>query len=189
MKAPTLLKLSQTSNLELVIVIKIKIDIFIFLLYVIPIPTPEFQSACSVLDRASNHAREMLDYFTMLLAISNYINDGMEDNNPNSFSGYIRYLDALKHYNENNTKALYEEITDDRDYDRYERNAAERLTILNPVVNGTFRRTNKHLYKYKAIQNYDEAVLRRRSLKKKIYDKYGVGKLARRANRSKDISV
>ena len=154
-----------------------------------PIPTPEFQSACSVLDRASNHAREMLDYFTMLLTISNYINDGMEDNNPNSFSGYIRYLDALKHYNENNTKALYEEITDDRDYDRYERNAAERLTILNPVVNGTFRRTNKHLYKYKAIQNYDEAVLRRRSLKKKIYDKYGVGKLARRANRSKDISV
>jgi hypothetical protein len=56
-------------------------------------------------------------------------------------------------------------------------------------MNGPFRRTNKHLYKYKAIQNYDEAVLRRRSLKKKIYDKYGVGKLARRANRSKDISV
>jgi hypothetical protein len=153
-----------------------------------PIPTPEIQSACSLLDRASNQAREMLDYFTMLRTISNYINDGMEDNNPDSFSGYTRYLDALKQYNEN-TKALYEEITDDRDYDRYERNAAERLTILNPVMNGPFRRTNKHLYKYKAIQNYDEAVLRRRSLKKKIYDKYGVGKLARRANRSKDISV
>jgi hypothetical protein len=113
----------------------------------------------------------------------------MEASQSDSFSGYNRYLDALKQYNEGNSISLYEEITDDRDYDRYERNAAERVTILNPLLNGTFRRTNKHLYKYKAIQNYDEAVLRRRSLKKKIYDKYGVGKIAQRANRSKDISV
>ena len=154
-----------------------------------PIPPPESQSACNLLDRGFNCSRALLEYFTRLITISNYINDGMETNQSDSFSGYNRYLDALKQYNESNSRSLYEEITDDRDYDRYERNAAERLTLLNPLLNGTFRRTNKHLYKYKAIQNYDDAVLRRRSLKKKIYDKYGVGKLAQRANRSNDISV
>jgi hypothetical protein len=155
-----------------------------------PIPTtPDVQSACNLLERGIYYASALLEYFTRLNTISSYINDGMEENQPDSFSGYARYLVALKQYNEGNSRSLYEEITDDRDYDRYEHNAAERLTLLNPLLNGTFRRTNKHLYKYKAIQNYDDAVLRRRSLKKKIYDKYGVGKLARKANRSKDISV
>jgi hypothetical protein len=155
-----------------------------------PLPTtPDVQSACNLLERGIYYARALLEYFTRLNTISSYINDGMEENQPDSFSGYARYLVALKQYNEGNSRSLYEEITDDRDYDRYEHNAAERLTLLNPLLNGTFRRTNKHLYKYKAIQNYDDAVLRRRSLKKKIYDKYGVGKLARKANRSKDISV
>jgi hypothetical protein len=150
---------------------------------------PNFQSACNLLDRGIYYANALLEYFTGLTTISNYIKDGMEDNQPDSFSGYNRYLDALKQYNEGNSRSLYEEITDDRDYDRYERNAAERLTILNPLLSGTFRRTNKDLYKYKTIQNYDEAFLRRRSLKKKIYDKYGVGKLSRKADRSKEISV
>ena len=158
-----------------------------------PIPTPDIQSACNLLDRGFNYSRELLAYFRRLITISNYINDGMEENqsvnHSVSFSGYNRYLDALKQYNEGNSRSLYEEITDDRDYDRYERKPADQLTIVNPLLNGTFRRTNKYLYKYKAIENYDDAVLRRRSLKKKIYDKYGVGKLARRANRSKDISV
>jgi hypothetical protein len=152
-------------------------------------PIPEYQSACNLLDRGIHYANALLEYFTRLTAISNYIKDGMEDKQPDSFSGYNRYLDALKQYNEGNSRSLYEEITDDRDYDRYERNAAERLTILNPLLSGTFRRTNKDLYKYKTIQNYDEAFLRRRSLKKKIYDKYGVGKLSRKADRSKEISV
>lgn len=157
-----------------------------------PIPTtPEMQPACNLLDRVIPYASALLEYFKGLTTISRYIKDGMEENQSDSFSGYTRYLDALKQYNEGNSRSLYEEVTDDRDYDRYERNPADnRLTILNPLLNGsTFRRTNKNLYKYKAIQNYDDAVLRRRSLKNKIYHKYGVGKLARRANRSNDISV
>jgi hypothetical protein len=152
--------------------------------------TPDMQSSCDILDRVIPYSRTLLDYFKGLTVISRYIKDGMEENQPDSFSGYTRYVDALKQYNEGNSRSLYEEVTDDRDYDRYERNPADnRLSILNPLLNGTFRRTNKNLYKYKAIQNYDDALLRRRSLKKKIYDKYGVGKLAQRANRSNDISV
>lgn len=153
--------------------------------------TPQQQKTCDLLDTASRYATVMLDYFKILIAISNYIKDGMEENQPDSFSGYARYIDAVKQYNQDNTRAIYEEITTDRDYNRYERNPKDgRLNILNPILTGsTFRRTNKHLYKYKELQNYDDAVLRRRSLKKKIYDKYRVGKLARRANRSKDISV
>lgn len=157
----------------------------------LPIPSPDVAATCKLLDHGVTCARELLEYFTRLITISKYINAGMDEKDSDSFSDCTRYLDALKQYNEGNSRSLYEEITDDRDYDRYERNPADsRLTILNPLLNGsTFRRTNKHLYKHKPIQNYDDAVRRRRSLKKKIYDKYGVGKLAQRANRSKDISV
>jgi hypothetical protein len=156
-----------------------------------PVPTtPDMQTSCMILDRAITYATPILDYFTRLIAISDYIKDGMEDNTPDSFSGYNRYLDALKQYNESNTKELYEEITMDRDYDRYNRDPQDgRLTVLNPILHGTFRRTGKDLYKFKEFQNYDNAVIRRRSLKKKIYDKYRVGKVAQKANRPNEISV
>jgi hypothetical protein len=97
----------------------------------------------------------------------------------------------VNQYNEGNTRELYEEITEDLDYNRYGRNPDDNsLILLNPLLNGnTFRKTNKYLYKYKPIQNYDDAVLRRRSLKKKIYSKYRVGKLAQKANRPNEISV
>ncbi len=156
-----------------------------------PIPPPEMQQTCNLLDNASRYATALLDYFTRLLAISNYINDGMEESQPDSFSGYARYIDAVKQYNEGNARELYEEITEDLDYNRYGRNPHDNsLILLNPLPNGnTFRKTNKYLYKYKPIQNYDDAVLRRRSLKKKIYSKYRVGKLAQKANRPNEISV
>jgi hypothetical protein len=60
---------------------------------------------------------------------------------------------------------------------------------MNPLPPDSFRKTARYMYKTKVLPNYDEALRRRKTMKKKLYYDEGIGKRAQKAKSSSGISV
>jgi hypothetical protein len=163
-----------------------------------PFSDPEFARTCGMLDNAAIYSKEMLDYFSMLNVLRIYILDGFlydAATDPDSFANFEKYVEVKKEYDETSVKRIYEELTANLDYDRYEGETVgfnERIykaELTNPLPPGRFRKTARYIYKTKVLPNYDEARRRRRTMKQKLYDDEGIGKRAQKAKSSSAVSV
>ena len=165
-----------------------------------PFSDPEYTRSCDMLDSAAVYVKEALDYFTQLDILRVYILDGFfydTDTNPDpdAFANYPKYVEMKKQYDETSVKKIYEELTANLDYDRYEgvnvgfKERAYKVSLLNPLPYGIFRKTSRYMYKTKVLPNYDEARRRRKTMKQKLYDDEGIGRRAQQAKRSSGISV
>ena len=165
-----------------------------------PFSDPEYTRSCDMLDSAAVYVKEALDYFTHLDILRVYILDGFfydTDTNPDpdAFANYPKYVEMKKEYDDTSVKKIYEELTANLDYDRYEgvnvgfNERAYKVSLLNPLPYGIFRKTSRYMYKTKVLPNYDEARRRRKTMKQKLYDDEGIGRRAQQAKRSSGISV
>ncbi len=165
-----------------------------------PFSDPEYTRSCDMLDSAAVYVKEALDYFTQLDILRVYILDGFfydTDTNPDpdAFTNYPKYVEMKKEYDDTSVKKIYEELTANLDYDRYEgvnvgfKERAYKVSLLNPLPYGRFRKTSRYMYKTKVLPNYDEARRRRKTMKQKLYDDEGINKRAQEAKSSSGISV
>jgi len=163
-----------------------------------PFSDPEFTRTCGMLDNAITYSKEMLDYFTMLNILNMYITEGFlyeAQTDPEAFANHPKYVEMKKEYDDTSVKKIYEEITENLDYDRYEGETVEfnkrlyKTELMNPLPPDRFRKTARYLYKSKLLPNYDEARRRRKTMKQKLYDDEGIGKRAQQAKSSSGISV
>lgn len=161
-----------------------------------PFTDPIIQGGCDALDIAVRYAMTMLDYFTRLSDIGNYIAAGLSANiTPDSFADYKKYRDVREEYVKTGVKELlYEHLTEDMDYDRYEMvgddQVGHAVSVKNPLSLNKFRKTARFPYKYKELPNYDDAIARRKTLKQQMYNgTQRVGRLARNAKRELDVSI
>jgi hypothetical protein len=163
-----------------------------------PFSDPKTKRTVGMLDNAIKYSKEMLDYFTMLNIQNIYITEGFlheAHTDPESFANHQKYVEMKKEYDETSVKKIYEEITENLDYDRYEGENVEfngrvyKTELMNPLPPDRFRKTARYLYKSKVLPNYDEARRRRKTMKQKLYDEEGIGKRAQQAKSSSAISV
>ena len=165
-----------------------------------PFSDPEYTRSCDMLDSAAVYVKEALDYFTQLDILRVYILDGFfydTDTNPDpdAFANYPKYVEMKKEYDETSVKKIYEELTANLDYDRYEgvnvgfKERAYKVSLLNPLPYGRFRKTSRYMYKTKVLPNYDEARRRRKTMKQKLYEDEGIGERAQKAKSSSAVSV
>jgi hypothetical protein len=161
-----------------------------------PFTDPITQTVCDVLDPAVRYAITILDYFTRLSDIGNYIAAGLSANfTPDSFADYKKYRDVREEYLKTRVKELlYEHLSEDMDYDRYEmvgdEQGAYTVSAKNPLSPNKFRKTARFPYKYQELPNYDDAIARRKTMKQRMYDgAQRVGRLARNAKRELDVSI
>jgi hypothetical protein len=186
-----------------IMMIKTSLDIFLVSLRELrqlygSSPDPINQPTCDTLDSAILNLEEMLDYFSKLSMLLDFIIDGFlyEANaDPDSFANHRKYREMKKEYDETSVEKIYEELAENLDYDRYEGENVgfgERVykaKHVNPLSPGKFRKKTRHMYKFKILPNYDEARKRRITMKKQLYDSLRIGKHAQRAKKSSDISV
>jgi hypothetical protein len=163
-----------------------------------PFSDPEFTRTCGMLDNAIAYSKEMLNYFTMLDILNMYITAGLLHEaytDPEAFANHPKYVEIKKEYDDMSVKKIYEEITANLDYDRYEGENVEfnkriyKTELMNPLPPDRFRKTARYMYKTKVLPNYDEARRRRKTMKQKLYDEEGIGKRAQQAKSSSAISV
>jgi hypothetical protein len=154
------------------------------------------QNTCDMLDEAIQGATIMNEYFRRLEGVVIYINNGLTPpNDPNSFLDYKKYREIKKEYDEGPAKEFYEKLVENLDYDRFEGENVgfnERLyktKLLNPLTSGPFRKTQRFMYRYSTLPGYDQIKDRRKTMKKQLYDKMKIGKHARKAKKSSDVSV
>ncbi len=89
----------------------------------------------------------------------------------NSFTKYKKYVDVARVYQETKAHELYDRLTEDMDYDRYERDETGKMTLKNPLPPGNFRKTARFMHKYQELPNFDEAFERARKTRRKKQDK------------------
>jgi hypothetical protein len=163
-----------------------------------PFSDPEFTRTCGMLDNAIAYSKEMLNYFSMLDTLNIYITAGLlheANTDPDAFANHPKYVEMKKEYDDTSMKKIYEEITANLDYDRYEGENVEfnkriyKTELMNPLPPDRFRKTARYMYKTKVLPNYDEARRRRKTMKQKLYDEEGIGKRAQQAKSSSAISV
>jgi hypothetical protein len=85
----------------------------------------------------------------------------------NSFTKYKKYVDVARVYQETKAHELYDRLTEDMDYDRYERDETGKMTLKNPLPPGNFRKTARFMHKYRELPNFDEAFERARKTRRK----------------------
>jgi hypothetical protein len=85
----------------------------------------------------------------------------------NSFAKYKKYVDVARVYQETRAHELYDRLTEDMDYDRYERDETGKKTLKNPLPPGKFRKTARFMHKYRQLPNFDEAFERARKTRRK----------------------
>jgi hypothetical protein len=85
----------------------------------------------------------------------------------NSFAKYKKYVDVARVYQETKAHELYDRLTEDMDYDRYERDETGKMTLKNPLPPGNFRKTARFMHKYRELPNFDEAFERARKTRRK----------------------
>ena len=88
-----------------------------------------------------------------------------------SFANYKKYVDVARVYQETRAHELYDQLTEDMDYDRYERDETGKKTLKNPLPPGNFRKTARFMHKYQKLPNFDEAFERARKTRRKKQDK------------------
>ena len=155
------------------------------------------QNTCDILDQAIHGATTMCDYFKSLENIAIYIKNGfsMERRDPDSFLDFNKYREIKKEYDEGATKDFYEQLVENLDYDRYEgenvgfKERVYKTKLSNPLQSDKFRKTKRFIYKYSTLPNYDQVRDRRKTMKKQLYDAMNLGKHARKAKKSSDVSV
>jgi hypothetical protein len=155
------------------------------------------QNTCDMLDQAIEGATIMNEYFRRLENLMIYINTGLtsDEHDPDSFLDYKKYREIKKEYDEGAAKEFYENLVENLDYDRYEgenvgfNERVYKTTLLNPLTSGPFRKTKRFMYRYSTLPNYDQIKDRRKTMKKQLYDKMKIGKHARKAKKSPDVSV
>jgi hypothetical protein len=90
----------------------------------------------------------------------------------NSFAKYKKYVDVARVYQETKAHELYDRLTEDMDYDRYERDETGKMTLKNPLPPGNFRKTARFMHKYQELPNFDETFERaRKTRRRKKQDK------------------
>ena len=155
------------------------------------------QNTCDMLDQAIYSSKIMNDYFKRLEYLAIYINNGLtlDEHDPESFLDYQKYREIKKEYDEGAAKEFYENLVENLDYDRFEgenvgfNERVYKSKLLNPLTNASFRKTKRFMYKYSTLPNYDQIKDRRKTMKKQLYDKMKIGKHARKAKKSSDVSV
>ena len=155
------------------------------------------QNTCDMLDQAIYSSTTMHDYFRRLEYLAIYINNGLtlDQHDPESFLDYKKYREIKKEYDEGATKEFYENLVENLDYDRYEgenvgfNERVYKSKLLNPLTTGPFRKTKRFMYRYSTLPDYDQIKDRRKTMKKQLYDKMKIGKHARKAKKSSDVSV
>jgi hypothetical protein len=85
----------------------------------------------------------------------------------NSFAKYKKYVDVARMYQETRAHELYDQLTEDMDYDRYERDETGKMTLKNPLPPGNFRKTARFMHKYRELPNFDEAFERARKTRRR----------------------
>jgi stress response protein YsnF len=119
----------------------------------------------------------------------------LDQHDPESFLDYKKYREIKKEYDEGATKEFYENLVENLDYDRYEgenvgfNERVYKSKLLNPLTTGPFRKTKRFMYRYSTLPDYDQIKDRRKTMKKQLYDKMKIGKHARKAKKSSDVSV
>jgi len=163
-----------------------------------PLSDLKFEATCNMLDSAIRKSTDMLEYFNELLNVLDYIYNGFlydANTDPESFANHKKYIEMKKEYDETFAKRFYIELTENLDYDRYEGENvgfSERVykaEHVNPLPRDKFRKTGRHMYRFKVLPNYDEILKRRKTMKKQLYEKLGIGKHAQRAKRSSGVSI
>ena len=155
------------------------------------------QNTCNMLGQAIYSSTSMNDYFKSLENIVIYIKNGLslESRDPDSFLDFKKYREIKKEYDEGAAKEFYENLVENLDYDRYEgenvgfKERVYKAKLLNPLPSDKFRKTKRFMYKYSNLPNYDQIKDRRKTMKKQLYDKMNLGKHARKAKKSSDVSV
>jgi hypothetical protein len=127
-----------------------------------------------------------------------YIEDGfniMDENDVNSFMHHEKYREIKKEYDKSSAKEFYEEIVEGLDYDRYEgenvgfNERVYKAYHMNPLSPNKVRKTARFIYNYKVLPNRDEIRKKRKTMKKQLYEKYGIRSLAQKAKGSSGVSV
>ena len=85
----------------------------------------------------------------------------------NSFAKYKKYVDVARMYQETRAHELYDQLTEDMDYDRYDRDETGKMTLKNPLPPGNFRKTARFMHKYRELPNFDEAFERARKTRRR----------------------
>jgi hypothetical protein len=112
------------------------------------------------LDTALRNTMEMQQYFDRLIELRNYIM-------ASSFIHYKKYVDVARMYQETRAHELYDQLTEDMDYDRYDRDETGKMTLKNPLPPGNFRKTARFMHKYRELPNFDEAFERARKTRRR----------------------
>ena len=89
----------------------------------------------------------------------------------NSFAKYKKYVDVAQMYQKTRAHELYDQLTEDMDYDRYDRDETGKMTLKNPLPPGNFRKTARFMHKYRELPNFDEAFERARKTLRAKQDK------------------
>jgi hypothetical protein len=89
----------------------------------------------------------------------------------NSFAKYKKYVDVAQMYQKTRAHELYDQLAEDMDYDRYERDETGKTTLKNPLPPGNFRKTARFMHKFRQPPNVDEAFDRARKTRRKKQDK------------------
>lgn len=161
-------------------------------------PTPEQQVTCQILENAIRYTGDMFDYFDSMSRLLMYIEDGfniMDENDVNSFMHHEKYREIKKEYDKSSAKEFYEEIVEGLDYDRYEgenvgfNERVYKAYHMNPLSPNKVRKTARFIYNYKVLPNRDEIRKKRKTMKKQLYEKYGIRSLAQKAKGSSGVSV
>jgi hypothetical protein len=116
------------------------------------------------LDTALRNTTEMQQYFDRLIELRNYIM-------ASSFIHYKKYVDVAQMYQKTRAHELYDQLAEDMDYDRYERDETGKTTLKNPLPPGNFRKTARFMHKFRQPPNVDEAFDRARKTRRKKQDK------------------
>lgn len=160
-------------------------------------PDPENIPRCNILDQARIYADTMFNYFNDLMPLINYIREGFRNdpNDPDVFMNFTVFKNVMKEYEDTGVEKIYDELTENMDYDRYEAEPVGfgemlyKASHLNPLEPGKFRQTSRFLYKYKKLPNVDDVKERRKTMKQKLQKDIRVGSKARAAKDIHAVSV
>jgi hypothetical protein len=118
----------------------------------------------SLLNAAVQNMTEMQQYIDRVVGLINYMTT-------KSYKQYKKYNDVLRVYKETRVSELYDQLTEDMDYDRYVRDETTgRILKQQNLPPGAFRKTARYIHKFRKLPNFDEAFARARKTRRKKQD-------------------
>ena len=118
----------------------------------------------SLLNAAVQNMTEIQQYIDRVVGLLNYMKT-------KSYKQYKKYKDVLRVYKETRVHELYDQLTEDMDYDRYVRDETTgRIRKQQNLPPGAFRKTARYIHKFRKLPNFDEAFARARKTRRKKQD-------------------